>query len=116
MPGREYLALISYLPLRHLRAMPSLLSFLFQIRHQLKTASGLIGYSLDANPFFLKFWTLSACENHQALDAFVRQIPHSQATQAMVPHMGKTQFVQWRVTSTEIPLDWTSAKARLGQA
>ena len=115
-PGRQYLALISYLPLRRLRGLPDLLRFLFQIRRQLKTASGLIGYSLDAKPFSLMFWTLSAWEDQQSLNNFVRQVPHSQAMQAMAPYMGKTKFVQWAVAQTEIPLDWHSAKPRLIQA
>lgn len=114
-PGREYLALISYLPLRHFRAIPSFFRFTFQTQAQLKMATGLVGYSLDAKPFSRKFWTLSVWEDQQSLNNFVRQIPHSQIMQALAPHMGKTQFSQWRVTSEQIPLDWALAKARLGQ-
>jgi hypothetical protein len=42
-PGREYLALLSYLPLRHFRAVPSFLGYTLEIQRQLKTASGLLG-------------------------------------------------------------------------
>jgi hypothetical protein len=115
-PGREYLALISYLPVRHFRGIPSFFRFTFQIQHQLKTAAGLIGYALDARPFSRKFWTLSVWEDQQALDHFVRQIPHGQIMQAMAPHMGKTQFAQWAVSHADIPLDWPSAKAHLSQS
>ena len=115
-PGREYLALISYLPLLHFRAIPSFFRFTFQTRQQLKTAEGLIGYSLDAQPFSRKFWTLSVWEDQQSLNNFVRQVPHSQIMQALAPHLDKTQFAQWSVTSAEIPLDWPKAKARLNQS
>ncbi|HWZ97664.1 MAG TPA: DUF3291 domain-containing protein [Candidatus Dormibacteraeota bacterium] len=112
---REYLALISYLPLRHFRAIPNFFRFTVQIRSQLKTTQGLIGYSLEARPFSRKFWTLSVWENQQSLNNFVRQIPHSQVMQALAPHMGKSQFAQWFVTAAEIPLDWAVAKSRLAQ-
>jgi len=115
-PGREYLALISFLPLRHFRAIPNFVRFTFQIQHQLKTSVGLIGYSLDAKPFSRKFWTLSVWEGQQPLNDFVRQIPHRQVMQAMAPHMGRTQFAQWTVTNVDIPLDWPTAKARLSQS
>jgi len=115
-PGREYLAIISYLPLRHFRAIPSFFWFTVQIRSQLRTAPGIIGYSLDARPFSRKFWTLSVWEGEQSLNSFVRQVPHSQIMQSLAPHMGKTQFAQWRVTEADIPLDWSKAKERLNQS
>jgi len=114
-PGRTYLALISYLPLRHFSAIPNFFRFSLQTRGQLKVTPGVIGYSFEAKPFSRKFWTLSVWEDQQSLNNFVRQIPHSQIMQALAPHMGKSQFSQWGVTHAEIPLDWSSAKARLGQ-
>lgn len=115
-PGREYLALISYLPLLHYRALPNFFRYTFQTQRQLKTSPGLIGYAMEAKPWSLKAWTISVWEDQESLNGFVRQLPHSQIMQSLAPHMGKTQFAQWRVTSQEIPLDWLSAKARLNQA
>ena len=80
---------------------------------QLASSKGLIGYSLEAQLFARKFWTLSVWEDQQSLTAFVHQIPHSRIMQALGPHMGKTQFVQWQVSAGQIPLDWSAAKARL---
>lgn len=113
VPDREYLALISYLPLLHYRALPKFLLFALETQRQLKTSPGLIGYAMKATPWSLKAWTISVWENQQSLDNFVRQVPHSTIMQALAPHMGKTQFAQWPVTAREIPLDWRSAKARL---
>jgi|SRR5882672_1034436 len=113
--GKEYLALISYLPLRHFRATPKFFSYTMQTRHQLRTAKGLIGYALDAKLFARKFWTLSVWEDQQSLREFVEQIPHSEVMQRLAPHLGKSQFAQWKVTAAEIPLGWAAAKARLNQ-
>ena len=112
-PDRQYLALISYLPLEHYRTLPKFFRFAFETMRQLASSKGLIGYSLEAQLFARKFWTLSVWEDQQSLTGFVHQIPHSRIMQALGPHMGKTQFVQWRVSAEQIPLDWSAAKARL---
>ena len=114
--GNCYLALISYLPLKHFRAIPNFLRFTTEIRRQLRTTPGLIGYSLDARPFARTFWTLSAWRDQQSLTDFVIQAPHNRIAQKLVPHLGKSQFAQWQVEAGEIPLDWRSAKARITQS
>lgn len=80
---------------------------------QLASSPGLIGYSLDAQPFAKKFWTLSVWENQQSLMDFVGRIPHSRIMQLLAPHMQKTQFSQWQLSASNIPPDWSAAKARL---
>lgn len=112
-PDRQYLALISYLPLKHYRALPKFSRFAFETMRQLASSKGLIGYSLEAQLLARKFWTLSVWEDQQYLTGFVHQIPHSRIMQALGPHMGKTQFVQWQVSAEQIPLNWSAAKARL---
>ena len=115
-PGSTHVALISYLPLRNFRALPKFFRFTFEIMGQLQNSPGLIGYSLDAAPFSRKLWTLSVWQDQKALTDFVAAVPHSRIMQALAPHMGKTQFVQWTVEAHEIPLDWKIAKARLARS
>jgi len=115
-PESTYLALLSYLPLRHFRAVPKFFRYTAQTRRQLKTTAGIIGYALQGRPFSRQFWTLSVWEDQQSLNNFVSQIPHSQIMQVLAPHMGETKFAQWTVTSCEIPPDWPSALARLNQS
>jgi hypothetical protein len=79
----------------------------------LRTAPGLIGYSLEAKPFARKFWTLSVWRDEQSLRDFVGNLPHSGIMQVLAPHMDKTQFVQWVVEWQQIPPNWKTAKARL---
>ena len=114
-PGTRYLALISFLPLKHFRAIPNFFRFTFEIQRQLRTSAGLVGYSLNAQPFARKFWTLSVWRDQQALQDFVGAMPHSRTMQRLAAHMGKSQFAQWTVESHEVPLDWKSAKARITQ-
>lgn len=114
-PDRTYVALLSYLPLRRYRAMPKFFRFSREIMRQLASSHGLIGYALDAHVFARRFWTLSAWENQQALNDFVHRLPHSRIMQDLASDLGKTQFAQWQVSGADIPLDWSSAKARLSR-
>jgi hypothetical protein len=113
--GNHYLALISYLPIKHFRAVPKFFRFTLEIQRQLRNASGLIGYALEARPFSKKSWTLSVWRDQQSLTDFVERMPHCRAMKELAPHTGESQFAQWTVQAHEIPLDWQSAKARLTQ-
>jgi hypothetical protein len=47
-PERDYVALLSYLPLNSGWSIPRLLLYNARIRRQLRTSAGLVGYSLWA--------------------------------------------------------------------
>jgi len=80
---------------------------------QLATANGLVGYSLLARPLSKRFWTLSAWDNGEALQAFVQHPPHVRIMNALAPHMDKTNFVRWTIKGSDLPLDWDDALRRL---
>jgi len=109
---REYLALLSHLPLNKYRAIPGFIRFSFQIQKQLRGTLGAIGYSLRAKLVSRNFWTLSAWENQKTLMDFVAKIPHEGAMKAMAPHMGPTKFTQWKVAGSSLPLSWEEAMRR----
>ncbi len=109
----EYVALLSYLPLKHYRSIPLFFWFTFQTQRQLNRAKGLIGYSLYAQPLQRRFWTLSVWEDQQSLMHFVHQPPHGKIMKSLTRHMGQTQFVQWKVKGSDIPLNWDAAKRRM---
>jgi len=109
---RQCLALLSYLPLNNYRAIPAFIRFSRETQRQLETAQGLIGYSLQAQILARKFWTLSAWEDEAMLMSFVHHPPHSEIMDALAPYMGRTAFVRWTVTASELPFNWTHAKKR----
>lgn len=109
---REYIALLSYLPLRRYRAIPRFLQFSLRIQKQLRDTPGVIGYSFRAKLISRNFWTLSVWENEQSLMDFVTRIPHGEAMKAMIPHMGPTKFTQWKVNASALPLRWEEAIKR----
>jgi hypothetical protein len=106
---REYLALLSYLPLKTYWAIPAFLRFTFQIQKQLRGTPGISGYSLRAKPMSRQFWTLSAWDSETALMDFITKVPHSQAMKALLPHMGPTNFTRWKVPGSALPVKWEEA-------
>src|SRR5260370_38480679 len=112
---REYFALLSLLPLKKCRSIPTFLKYLFQIQKQLRATPGVIGYSLRAKVLSRNFWTLSAWADEETLMDFVAKIPHAQAMKAMVPHMGPTKFTKCKVLGTGLPLRWEEPMERSQQ-
>jgi len=110
---KEYVALVSFLPLKSIWGVPKFLKYSIQIQRQLADSKGLIGYSLEAQIFNKKFWTLSIWENQEAMDEFVKKAPHSRIMAALAPQMGKTKFVPWKIAGSAVPPDWSAAKKRL---
>jgi quinol monooxygenase YgiN len=108
----EYLALLSYLPLKTHWAIFRFLRFTLQIQKQLRDTPGVLGYSLRAKPMSRNFWTLSVWEDEKALREFVVKLPHGDAMKALTPRMGPTAFTRWKVPGSAIPLRWEEAMQR----
>ncbi|HEV3114401.1 MAG TPA: antibiotic biosynthesis monooxygenase [Candidatus Binataceae bacterium] len=108
-PDREYLMLLSFLPLKTWGALPRFVLHTRRITGQLGRANGLIGYSLLARPLAKQFFTLSVWENEAALNAFVRASPHAATMAELMPHMGQTRFVKRPIKGSEIPPAWDYA-------
>src|SRR6266850_1104729 len=113
--NREYLALLSYLPLNKYSAIPGFFRFSIQIQKQLRSTPGMIGYTLRAKILSRNFWTLSVWEDQKTLMDFVAEIPHGEAMKAMAPHMGRTKITQWKVAGSSLPLSWDEAMQRSQQ-
>ncbi len=109
---RQYVALLSFLPLKHGWRIPWFLLHTVRIMNQLPKTRGLVGYSLRAQLLAKRFWTLSVWEDESALTGFVHAQPHTQTMDVMMPHMGETKFVTWSVKGSEIPLSWDDALKR----
>ena len=111
-PDRDYVALLSYLPLNSGWSIPRLLLYNARIRRQLRTSAGLVGYSLRAPLAAKRFWTLSVWEDETALRSFVAAPPHVAVMKALAPHMGATRSTRWTVKGSDLPLRWDHALKR----
>jgi hypothetical protein len=107
-PERDYVALLSYLPLNRGWSIPLLLVYNARILRQLRTSAGLFGYSLQARLAAKRFWTLSVWEDEMAVQAFVSAPPHAAVMKALAP------FTRWTVKGFELPPQWDDALKRDG--
>ena len=108
-PDREYLALLTELPLARFRDLGKFFLYTFRIDAQLKKTPGVVGYSLMAHVCRKRSWTLSVWEDEAALGKFVVQIPHAQVMSALAGKMKQTRFVRWSIRGSEYPLRWDDA-------
>lgn len=115
-PGREYLVLLSFLPLRRFWDFPAFARHDIRITRQLQTAPGLVGYSKLGWPWVKRFWTLSAWEDEAVLAGFVHADPHVRAMADLPPRMGRTRFVRWTLPGAALPPTWEDALRRWAAA
>jgi hypothetical protein len=65
---------------------------------------GVLGVSLIAMPMRKTFYTLSAWQDQEAIDATVAQQPHADAMAYFRPRMAASRFVFWTADASELPL------------
>jgi heme-degrading monooxygenase HmoA len=110
--NREYVAVLTYLPLKSLWAVPQFFFYSRRIQNQLKSARGLIGYSLLAHLLAKRFWTLSVWEDDIALARFIHRQPHQEAMAVMHRFMAGSEIIRWRVKGGAVPPTWSEAMRR----
>lgn len=113
--SKEYLALLTYLPLKKHRTIARFFWSTFAIQKQLADSAGILGYALRAKPLQKDFWTMSAWLDEKSLMDFILRIPHSQVMRDLAPHMGPTKFTRWKVSGSDLPLRWDVAMQRAKQ-
>ena len=108
-PGREYLALLSDLPLKKYGKGLTVMAYARVIRMQLANTPGLIGYSFRSGLLRHRFWTLSIWEGERSLRAFVVERPHTDAMKSLGPHMAQAEFTRWIIKGSAVPPEWDEA-------
>jgi quinol monooxygenase YgiN len=111
-PERQYLALLSYLPVKRGWRIPWFLLHTVRVMGQLRKSKGLVGYSLYARLAAKSFWTFSVWEDEGALSRFVHAQPHVGTMAAVAPHMDKPRFVRWTLKGSELPVSWEDVLKR----
>src|SRR5271168_2408728 len=81
--GREYVALLSYLPLRSYLKIPLFARFSYAVHRQMLASPGAVGYSMRAKLLNRQFWTLSVWESDRGLMEFVAKVPHGEIMKAL---------------------------------
>jgi hypothetical protein len=111
-PEREYLGLLTELPLKRFRDLGTFLRYTWRIQRQLRRTPGVLGYSLRARILTRQFWTLSVWEGDAALHQFVVAPTHAQVMTALQEKMGQTRFLRWSIRGADFPPRWREALAK----
>jgi Domain of unknown function (DUF3291) len=111
-PDQEYVAILSYLPLKGFWALPQFFYYTRRIQTQLKSARGVVGYSLLAHLVAKRFWTLSVWQDEVSLMNFVHKDPHREAMMTLRRFMGGTHFLRWKIKGSAVPPNWHDAMER----
>lgn len=110
-PGREYIALITYLPLTTHWIIPKFLYLTGQIQKQLGTSEGAVGYSLIAYILKKEFWTMSVWVDEDTLSRFVETGAHLRTMRDLSRFLSpERRFVKVIVKGSDIPMSWDRAK------
>ncbi|MEU9061372.1 DUF3291 domain-containing protein [Streptomyces sp. NPDC048430] len=80
---------------------------------QVRSAPGVIGASLRAEPLKKTFWTLSAWSGQEALDTFSRSDPHKGIVGRLRKVMARSVFVFYPADRESLPAGWDDAVKRL---
>jgi hypothetical protein len=108
--------LTSTLPLNRYLDVARFLRWTLKIRKQLRDAPGLAGYTLDARLLHKTFWTLSAWQDREAMQRFVRSGAHAAMLADMAGRLGPSRFVESTASRADLPLDWAAARQRVADA
>ncbi|MFI7338709.1 DUF3291 domain-containing protein [Streptomyces sp. NPDC050085] len=82
------------------------------IWRQVGRAPGAYGATLKAKPFRRTFWTLSVWESPRALKDFAASAPHGPIAASLRGQMKDAEFLTWKTTTDELPLDWKDVMRR----
>ncbi|GAA1255328.1 hypothetical protein GCM10009665_52320 [Kitasatospora nipponensis] len=114
-PGTRAVVMASRLEVRSLADALRFLVKSLAVWRQLRTAPGALGGSLVANPLRRTFYTLSAWESREALQAYATAEPHRSVMIALRPGLKDSTMTRWEVPVAELPIRWDDARRRLAE-
>ena len=115
-PDAEVLVMASRLEVRSLRHVPGFLLASLRLLRQARQAEGAHGVALKAEPLSRTFWTLSAWDGRDALNAYSSAEPHVSVMRAKRAVMRDSTFVFWEARARDLPIDWPEARRRIAGA
>lgn len=113
-PDREYFVLASSIPPLSRSSTRRLFKGASEVRRQLASTEGIVGFSLLARPMRKQYATLSVWVDEDALMAFADGSPHRDLRTDLASEMGATKFVRWTIKGSDGRPSWRDAMNRLG--
>ena len=112
-PDREYLAIVTFLPLERYHDIPEFLRTTRTVTEQLEGSYGAVGYSVSTHLTRKQFWTLSVWLDAASLTAFARGEPHRGVMRRYRAEQPGFRSARWTVAAADLPPKWRDARSRL---
>lgn len=112
-PDRNYLAVLTYYPLKAGQRTSQVVSYVRLVQRRLDQSEGVIGYALRANFYRQRLWTLSVWTDDAALQAFLQDVAHQQASDDLADYVVGSETRQWWLAGRDVPPSWDDALAQL---
>lgn len=112
-PDTAAVVMASRFEVRSLADVPRFFARSLAVWRQLRTAPGALGGSLIARPLRRTFYTLSAWESREALNAFAAAEPHRSTMTGLRATMKESTFTFWEVPVGQLPISWPDAHTRI---
>ena len=111
----EAVVMASKLQVKSLLSVPRFFLLSLVVWKQVRSAPGVVGASLRAEPLKRTFWTLSAWRDQEALDTFARTDPHARIVARLRKVMDRSVFVFYPTARDALPVAWDDATRRLAE-
>ncbi|WP_031073068.1 DUF3291 domain-containing protein [Streptomyces sp. NRRL WC-3742] len=112
-PGTEAVVMASRFEVRSLADVPRFFLKAMAVWKQLHSTPGVVGASLVARPLKRTFYTLSAWESREALNAFAAAEPHRTVMTGLRSTTKESTFTFWQAPVDRLPIAWPDAQRRI---
>lgn len=110
---REYIVLLTYLPLKRFRSLQRFRRFVRDIEADLRASPGIFAYAIWRRRLRRQFWTLSVWEDDTSLMNFVYRVPNHEAIDELKDQLRDFKRARWTAPAADIPVRWKQAIAKL---
>ena len=106
-PEKEYLAMITYLPVNGYLNFPGFFKDVSAVNTQLLKAKGLIGFMLRAEILTKNAYTVSVWEGRDSLLSFIGSGNHKEIMSKTPAYLSDNRkFIEFKIKGGEIPPSW----------
>lgn len=104
---KDYVAVVTYLPLRSFLNFPNFFKHVELVQKQLHQSHGVIGFKLRADIFTKKTYTISVWEDMKSYKNFVTSGEHKDIMAQVPDYLGEDRkFVTVFIKGSEYPPSW----------
>ncbi|MGB3365482.1 MAG: hypothetical protein WBB48_11980 [Thermodesulfobacteriota bacterium] len=113
-PEKDYITVVTYLPLTSYLSFPNFFKHMQLIQKQLQQSHGVIGFRMRADILSKRNYTISVWEDAKSLKNFITSGAHGETMAEVPDYLGEDRkFVTVFIKGKEFPPSWDWAMQKL---